>query len=260
MTFATRPFSSNGRAAPIIEQAYRAIGDEDHPIDHPRCIVASDGHRERRPRSALQLTMRGTPMLKKGLVAAGVAAALLLGACQNQPISNVVDAPLGAPEGVTLDQVRQAIMFAGNKRGWTMRQEVPGRITATHQRSGHMAIVDVLYTTTTFSIVYYQSSELHYNSKEQSIHPTYNRWVEFLAQDIQANAAVLATDVGTHPATGAAPGAIPTVPTPPPASPEPFAAAPDAIPATPGEPTQLPDGGVVVPGTEVAPSSTGTSL
>ncbi len=98
--------------------------------------------------------------MRKRFIAAAVGAALLLGACQNPPVNNVIDAPLGAPEGVTLDQVRQAIMFAGNKRGWQMRQDVPGKIIATHQRSGHMAVIDILYTTTTFSIVYFDSAKV----------------------------------------------------------------------------------------------------
>lgn len=147
--------------------------------------------------------------MRKRFIAAAVGATLLLGACQNPPVNNVIDAPLGAPEGVTLDQVRQAIMFAGNKRGWQMRQDVPGKIIATHQRSGHMAVIDILYTTTTFSIVYFDSANLQYKASTDTVHPTYNRWVDFLAQDIQANAAVLATDVGPTPGTAPSPAAAP---------------------------------------------------
>ncbi|QNT69824.1 hypothetical protein [Defluviicoccus vanus] len=191
-------------------------------------------------------------MLKKGLIAAALSVALVLTACQNPPVNNIVDMPLDAPPGVTLDQVRQAIMFAGNKRGWQMRQEVPGKIIATHQRSGHMAVVDILYTTTTLSILYYESASLQFDAKNNTVHPTYNRWVDFLAQDIQANAAALASDSGT--------GMVPVTPPAPAPAPAPAGVAPDATEAQPSDPVAVPDASTPVPATESPPSAAPTQL
>ncbi len=75
---------------------------------------------------------------------------------------------------MTLDQVRQAIMFAGNQGGWQMRQDVPGKIIATHQRSGQMAVIDISYNTQTFSIVYFDSANLQYRANPGTVQPTYN--------------------------------------------------------------------------------------
>lgn len=199
-------------------------------------------------------------MPKKALIAAAVGAALLLGACQNPPVNNIVDAPLGTPEGVTLNQVRQAVMFAGNQLGWQMREEAPGKIIASHLRSGHMAVVDILYTTTTFSIVYFQSANLFYRAEAGTVHPTYNSWVDKLAQAIQANVAVLAADTGngsgtgTAPSTGTAPGTIPTAPS------ELWSSPPGASGAAPGALAPLPDAGSFAPTPESAPPGAGTQL
>jgi hypothetical protein len=116
-----------------------------------------------------------------------------LGACQNPPVKDVVDAPLGAPQGVTLDQVRQAIIVAGAKRGWKFEQDGPNKLVASHERSGHTATIDITYTTTTFSIAYVDSQHLQYANG--TVHPTYNRWIEFLQQDIQDTATMLAPPV-----------------------------------------------------------------
>lgn len=189
-------------------------------------------------------------MLKKGLIAAALSVALVLAACQNPPVNNIVDMPLDAPPGVTLDQVRQAIMFAGNKRGWQMRQEVPGKIMASHQRSGHMAVVDILYTTTTLSILYYESASLQFDAKDNTVHPTYNRWVDFLVKDIQANAAALASDSGTGSDTSMVP-VTPSAPT---------GVAPDATEAQPSDPVTAPDASAPVPAAESPPPAAPTQL
>lgn len=162
-------------------------------------------------------------MLRKGLIALAVGAALLLGACENPQVNNVVDEPLGAPPGVTLDQVRQAIMYAGAKRGWQMRPEGPGKILASHDRQGHAATVEILYNTTTFSISYADSQNLQYDNG--TVHPTYNRWVTFLEQDIQSYASALtpadASGTGTTPAAPPTAETTPTTPAPEQAAPAP---------------------------------------
>ncbi|NJO55343.1 MAG: hypothetical protein HC834_02170 [Rhodospirillales bacterium] len=128
-------------------------------------------------------------MLKKTLILMVLGATLLIAACQNPPLYSVIDAPLGAPPSATLDQVRQAILFAGAKRDWNMEVEGPGKILASHQRSGHVATVEILYNTTTFTIQYLSSEELQY--ADGTVHPTYNRWIEYLEKDIQTYAAAI---------------------------------------------------------------------
>ena len=123
----------------------------------------------------------GMSMRKFGLIAT-VVLALGGAACQQPQVYNVEQAPLNAPSSASLKQIQQAILVAGTKRGWMMRVAEPGHIVATHSRGSHSATVDVFFDTKTYSIVYNSSTDLDYDGER--IHGTYNRWVEYLKQDI----------------------------------------------------------------------------
>jgi hypothetical protein len=120
-------------------------------------------------------------------------------ACANPPVQNVTDAPLGFPPETSLEQVQQAILMAGVKRDWKMRVIKPGLILANHSRSNHYASVEISFTTQTFSIAYNDSVALQYDG--ESIHPTYNRWIDFLQQDIQEAARNFTQTSGSGPGT-----------------------------------------------------------
>jgi hypothetical protein len=108
--------------------------------------------------------------------------ALGTAACQHPEVVNVDRAPLNAPASASLKDVERAILSAGTKRAWVMRVEAPGHIVAAHTRGAHSATVDIFFNTETYSIVYKDSSNLDYENGR--IHGTYNRWVEYLKQDI----------------------------------------------------------------------------
>jgi hypothetical protein len=108
--------------------------------------------------------------------------ALGVAACQHPEVVNVDRAPLNAPPSATLNDIERAILNAGTKRGWLMRAEAPGHIVATHSRGSHSATVDIFFDTQTYSIMYKDSANLDYG--DGRIHGTYNRWVEYLKQDI----------------------------------------------------------------------------
>ena len=120
--------------------------------------------------------------MKKVWLLAIFVLALGVAACQHPQVYNVEQAPLNAPASASLKQIQQAILSAGTKRGWMMRVAEPGHIVATHSRGSHSATVDVFFNTQTYSITYNASTDLDYDGER--IHGTYNRWVEYLKQDI----------------------------------------------------------------------------
>ena len=97
-----------------------------------------------------------------------------LAGCTSAPIRNVSDAPvvLGSGKAATAEQVRTAIVGAGNGLGWTMTPEASGLVTGRIALRGHTALIDIRYTPTTYSIAYKDSTNLEF--KEGQIHKNYN--------------------------------------------------------------------------------------
>ena len=84
----------------------------------------------------------------------------------------------------TLDDVGKAIQLAGTQLDWLMEPIKPGHIVGTLQVRTHVAVVDIHYNTTAYSIHYKSSSNLDYDG--ESIHPNYNGWVKRLNSAIHA--------------------------------------------------------------------------
>jgi len=118
-----------------------------------------------------------------------IVSATMLGlvACTSAPIQNVPPVPVvtGTGKPPTADQVRSAIVRAGNGLGWQMTPTDPGLVTGRIALRGHTAVVDVRYTPSNYSITYKDSTNLDYNGTQ--IHKNYNGWVENLNRDIRAN-------------------------------------------------------------------------
>jgi hypothetical protein len=114
-------------------------------------------------------------------------AMLALAACTSQPIRNVSDTPVvtGTGKPATADQVRAAIVRAGNTLGWQMTPTNPGLVTGRLALRGHIAVVDVRYSPKDYSITYKESTNLDYMNGQ--IHRNYNGWIENLDRDIRAN-------------------------------------------------------------------------
>jgi hypothetical protein len=111
-----------------------------------------------------------------------VVLALGTAACQHPAVVDVEQAPLNAPASASLADIERGILAAGTKRGWLMRPVAPGHIVATHSRGPHSATVDIFFDRKNYSIVYKDSTNLDY--EDGKIHGTYNRWVDYLRQDI----------------------------------------------------------------------------
>ena len=121
-----------------------------------------------------------------------VMAALLMTACAPTMVRNVTDAPVVSNKApLSLDDVRIAITRAGTGLGWVMIEEEPGLIKGTLRLRTHVAIVDVTYDTSTYSIQYVDSTNLNYNESKGTIHKNYNGWIQNLDTAIQRELAAL---------------------------------------------------------------------
>jgi hypothetical protein len=104
-------------------------------------------------------------------------------ACRRSPIYNVNSATINVPKRLKPDQVRDAIVRAGEGLGWQMQPTGHGHIVGTLYLRTHMAQVDIPYTTTSYSITYRDSKDLNYDGS--TIHSNYNNWIHNLDQAIQ---------------------------------------------------------------------------
>ncbi len=114
-------------------------------------------------------------------------ALLLLGCARTQSVHNINDHMI--PAGLTQQQVKQAIVDAGNARGWVMRETSPGVIAGDIVVRSHNAAIDVSYSEASYSINYRDSRNLDYSGDK--IHRNYNKWIILLDRDIMMKLSAL---------------------------------------------------------------------
>ena len=114
--------------------------------------------------------------------AAAVFVGALAGCARTAPIAQVHST---VSTGHTADQVKTAILKAGQKRDWIMTETGPGMIKGRLQSRDHSVQVSIPYTATSYSINYENS--LNLKAADGKIHKNYNRWVNNLDHDIQLN-------------------------------------------------------------------------
>jgi hypothetical protein len=131
--------------------------------------------------------------IKLALAAAVILTAATMtshGACMRcGPIQNVTDVPVPSASGKALssDEVRKAIVRAGTTLGWQMNAGAPGKVAGTLNVRKHTAVVEIPYSSRSYSINY--KSSVNLNEEEGQIHNNYNGWVKNLAKGIDANLA-----------------------------------------------------------------------
>ena len=110
--------------------------------------------------------------------------AVFLSGCRTAPIYNVENAPVDtASKTIKLSDMTKAIKDAAVGLGWMTKTVKPGHIVATLSVRTHVAVVDIRYTTKTYSISYKDSVELKYDGT--NIHSNYNSWVKNLDSRIR---------------------------------------------------------------------------
>ena len=101
-----------------------------------------------------------------------------------EPILNVAEAAVASPSGKSLsaDQVKTSIVRAGTGLGWQIREERAGLLIGTLVLRSHTAVVEIPYSTTSYSIRY--KSSIHLDEGEGQIHKNYNGWIKNLTRGI----------------------------------------------------------------------------
>jgi len=106
----------------------------------------------------------------------------LAGCARTAPIDQV---HATVSTGHTAEQVKTAILKAGQKRDWIMSEAGPGVIKGRLQARDHSVEIRIPYCATSYSINYERSMNL--KAADGKIHKNYNRWVHNLDHDIQMN-------------------------------------------------------------------------
>lgn len=117
---------------------------------------------------------------------AALVLAVAAAGCTTAPVMNVDKAAVTSANGkpLTQDQVRSAIVRAGSTLGWQMKDEGPSMLVATLQLRTHTAVVEIPYSTSTYSIKY--RSSLNLDEADGKIHKNYNGWIQNLTRGINA--------------------------------------------------------------------------
>ena len=117
---------------------------------------------------------------------AALALVVSLAGCAGVPIMNVTDALTTNASGKaqSKEEVRAAILRAGAALGWQIKDEGPNMLVGTLQLRKHLAVVEIPYSTTNYSIKY--RSSLNLNQKGMTIHKNYNGWIQNLTRGINA--------------------------------------------------------------------------
>jgi hypothetical protein len=120
--------------------------------------------------------------MKRYIIAALLAAVVV--ACATVPIMNVDNAAVPSVGGKqpTPEQVRMAILRAGGALGWSMKDDGPNRLVGTLVLRTHTAVVEIPYSSTSYSIKYRTSTNL--DESGGNIHKNYNGWIQNLTKGI----------------------------------------------------------------------------
>jgi hypothetical protein len=97
----------------------------------------------------------------------------------------------GSKRAPSADEVSAAITRAGQtiRYPWTVTAGGPGQLVATTLvREKHTVVVDIKYSSTSYSVTYRDSQNMNYKVSKgvPKIHPFYNDWVDELIAAINA--------------------------------------------------------------------------
>jgi hypothetical protein len=93
-------------------------------------------------------------------------------------------------KALKVEQVKRAIQQAAGEKGWTVSEQVDGKLAATYSKGKngrHSISVEIAYSADKYSIRYKNSSNMNYVvcDGQGVIHPYYNNWVMELKTSIQ---------------------------------------------------------------------------
>jgi len=115
-----------------------------------------------------------------------ISLALLVG-CGTAPVKNVDSAMITGVNSI--ENVEKAISRAGAGLGWVMTKKSDGNIVGKLALRSHLAVIDITYDKSSYSIKYVDSTNLKYSGGE--IHTNYNGWISNLQQAINIQLSIL---------------------------------------------------------------------
>ncbi len=118
-----------------------------------------------------------------------VVPALVAIGCTTVPVQNITDQTFTTNRPASLEEIGNTIVRAGASLNMQMRKVRPGLINATYAVRGVSAVMEIKYSTKSYSIEYKDSQGLKYDGT--NIHKNYNSWVQNLNNRIQAQMSAL---------------------------------------------------------------------
>ena len=122
------------------------------------------------------------------LVAAASLAAPPAAQARGAPMVTFQDIAFSDGRKLSLEQVKRAVIRAASSKQWAASVKGNNTVRATYTKGRHSAVVDVVFTQSSYSIRYVDSNDLNYSDKDgkATIHPAYNKAVTALRQSIDA--------------------------------------------------------------------------
>jgi len=110
--------------------------------------------------------------------------ALFITGCVGTPVLSV-DKSQYLEQRTPLTKVEQAIKQGAMKKGWNARKVKSGLMEARILARGkYLVVVNINYSKTGYKITYKDSTNLKYDSETNTIHKSYNKWVNALSTSI----------------------------------------------------------------------------
>jgi len=110
----------------------------------------------------------------------------ILGCGAAAPVVNIDNSQV-LEKSAKISNVEIAIKKGATKRGWKVKKIENGLFEVSQLiRGKHMVVVDVAYTNKGYKVDYKSSTNLKYNEETNTIHRSYNKWINNLVRDIDA--------------------------------------------------------------------------
>lgn len=122
-------------------------------------------------------------MLKKTtfiLISAFLISSTLFGCSRNANIINIER--IIPSQNITLNQIENAIIQAGQSKGWAFEKKGKNILIASLNIRTHFVQIEISYSKTEYKIAYKNSTGMRY--KNGTIHRKYNTWVKNLYTSI----------------------------------------------------------------------------
>lgn len=110
---------------------------------------------------------------------------LILGGCGAPSVVENIDNSQYFTKSVAKVKIAKAIQRGASRKGWRTKAISNGLIEANiNVRGKYFVAVNINYNSKGYKISYKKTRNLKYNKADNTIHPSYNKWVKILAQNI----------------------------------------------------------------------------